>query len=97
LPIKAFGKAVYSKPEFVSDQTLPAFFAHPQRPDSKAYRDYRHFLMESSQITGGFYAARARRRLQRQVVDMMLAPEDPYDALTLGTAPPRHHLRVVPT
>jgi hypothetical protein len=28
---------------------------------------------------------------------MMLAPEDPYDALTLGTAPPRHHLRVVPT
>lgn len=96
LPIKAFGKAVYSKPEFVSDQTLPAFFAHPQRPDSKAYRDYRHFLMESSQITGGFYAARARRRLLRQVVDMMLAPEDPYDALTLGTAPPRHHLRVVP-
>ncbi len=96
LPIKAFGQAVYSKPEFVSDQALPAFYAHPTRPDTKAYRDYRHYLMESSQITGGFYAARGRRRLLRQVVDMMLSPEDPYDALTMGTAPPRHHLRVVP-
>lgn len=95
LPLKAFGKAVYSKPEFVSDQPLDQFFAAPQRPDSKAYRDYRHFLLESSQITGGFYASRARRRLLRQVVDMMLAPDDPYEALSRGTAHPRHHLRLV--
>ncbi len=95
LPLKAFGKAVFSKPEFVSDQPLDQFFAAPKRPDSKAYRDYRHYLLESSQITGGFYASRARRRLLRQVVDMMLAKDDPYEALSRGTAHPRHHLRLV--
>ena len=31
----------------------------------------------------------------RQVVDMMLSPEDPYDALESGTAAPRQQLRVV--
>ena len=32
----------------------------------------------------------------RQVVDMMLAEEDPYDALAQGTAAPRQQLRAVP-
>jgi capsular polysaccharide export protein len=31
----------------------------------------------------------------RQVVDMMLAPDDPYDALRQGTAAPRQFLRLV--
>lgn len=95
LPLKVFGTAVYAKPEFVSTQTLPEFFAHPTRPDSRAYRDYRHYLLETSQITGGFYSARGRRRLLRQIVDMMLACDDAYDALERGTAPPRQHLHVV--
>lgn len=95
LPIKAFGRAVFAKPEFVSDQPPTQFFTAPQRPDSKAYRDYRHFLLETSQITGGFYAHAARRRVLRQVVDMMLADHDPYEALSCGTAPPRHQLRLV--
>ncbi|MCG6901976.1 MAG: capsule biosynthesis protein CapA [Rhodobacter sp.] len=95
LPLKVFGEAVYAKPEFVSTQTLPEFFARPARPDSRAYRDYRHFLLETSQIAGGFYSARGRRQLLRQVVDMMLAPEDPYEALRIGTAGPRQQLRVV--
>ena len=95
LPLKVFGEAVYAKPEFVSTQPLPEFFAQPTRPDSRAYRDYRHFLLETSQIAGGFYSARGRRQLLRQVVDMMLAPEDPYDALRTGTAAPRQQLRVV--
>jgi capsular polysaccharide export protein len=95
IPLKVFGTAVYSKPEFVSDQPLAKFFAQPNRPDSKAYRDYRRFLLETSQIPGGFYAARGRRQLLRQVVDMMLASEDPYDALKAGKNPPRQPLRVV--
>lgn len=95
LPLKVFGDAVYNKPEFVSTQALPEFFTHPSRPDSKAYRDYRHYLLETSQIPGGFYSARGRRQLLRQVVDMMLNPEDPYDALTSGTATPRQQLHVV--
>lgn len=95
LPLKVFGAAVYAKPEFVSNQSLPEFFAHPTRPDSRAYRDYRHYLLETSQIPGGFYSTRGRRELLRQVVDMMLQAEDPYDALTSGNAAPRQQLRLV--
>ena len=95
IPLKVFGQAVYSKPEFVSEQPLPEFFASPSRPDGKAYKDYRRFLLETSQVPGGFYAARGRRQLMRQVVDMMLASEDPYDALKAGKNPPRQPLRIV--
>ncbi|MFT5630171.1 MAG: capsular polysaccharide export protein [Gammaproteobacteria bacterium] len=95
IPLKVFGAAVYAKPEFVSEQSLEDFFASPTRPDSKAYKDYRRFLLETSQVPGGFYAARGRRQLMRQVVDMMLADEDPYDALKSGKVPPRQPLRVV--
>ncbi|MCH2163344.1 MAG: capsular biosynthesis protein [Marinovum sp.] len=95
IPIKTFGRAVYAKPEFVSPQPLPEFFAQPARPDNKAYKDYRRFLLETSQIPGGFYSARGRRTLLRHVVDLMLIGEDPYDALTAGTAAPRQQLRAV--
>jgi capsular polysaccharide export protein len=95
LPLKTFGAAVYAKPEFVSTQPLVEFFTLPTRPDSRAYRDYRHYLLETSQVPGGYYSSRGRRELLRQVVDMMLQPEDPYDALTSGKAAPRQQLRVV--
>ncbi|WP_373050469.1 capsule biosynthesis protein [Thalassovita aquimarina] len=95
IPLKVFGDAVYAKPEFVSDQPLTAFFKAAQRPDLPAYRDYRRFLLETSQVPGGFYSARGRKQLLRHVVDMMLSDEDPYDALKSGTAAPRQQLRVV--
>jgi len=95
IPLKVFGRAVYAKPEFVATQPLADFFAQPMRPDSRAYRDYRRFLLETSQVPGGFYSARGRRQLLRQVVDMMLADEDPYDALKSGKAAPRQPLRLV--
>jgi capsular polysaccharide export protein len=94
-PLKVYGEAVYNKPEFVSTQSLPDFFKNPSRPDSVAYRDYRHYLLETSQIPGGFYSAAGRRQLLRQVVDMMIQNSDPYDALKAGTATPRQQLRVV--
>ncbi len=95
LPLKAFGRAVYSKPEFVSDQPVEQFFAQARRPDTRAYRDFRHYLLETSQVAGGYYSSRGRRRLMRQVVDMMLDSQDPYDALTSGNAAPRQQLRLV--
>lgn len=95
VPLKIFGQAVYDKPELVSGQSLPEFFAAPQRPDTRAYRDYRHYLLETSQVPGGFYSARGRRLLLRQLVDMMLAPDDPYDTLSTGHAAPRQQLRLV--
>ena len=95
MPLRVFGAAVYDKPEFVSSQPLPEFFAQPTRPDLRAYRDYRRFLLETSQVPGGFYSAAGRRQLLRQVVDLILAPEDPYEALIAGRAAPRQHLRLV--
>ncbi len=95
MPLRVFGAAVYDKPEFVSSQPLPEFFAQPTRPDLRAYRDYRRFLLETSQVPGGFYSAAGRRQLLRQVVDLILAPEDPYEALIAGVAAPRQHLRLV--
>ena len=95
IPLKSFGRAVYDKPEFVSDQPLFQFFAQPVRPDGRAYRDYRRYLLDTSQVPGGFYSSRGRRQLLRLAVDMMLSPNDPYDALTAGTAAPRQQLRVV--
>ncbi len=95
MPLKVFGKAVYDKPEFVSTQPLDAFFAAPTRPDRRAYKDYRQFLLETSQLPGGFYSAAGRRQLLRQVVDLMLLPQDPYTALIDGTAAPRQQLRLV--
>jgi capsular polysaccharide export protein len=95
LPLRTFGAAVYAKPEFVSDQPLPAFFAAPTRPDLRAYRDFRRYLLETSQVPGGFYSARGRRELLRQVTDMMLSPDDPYDALRLGNAAHRQQLHPV--
>ncbi|MBB3992975.1 capsular polysaccharide export protein [Sulfitobacter undariae] len=95
IPLKVFGRAVYAKPEFVSDQALPEFFQNASRPDNRAYKDFRRYLLETSQLPGGFYASRGRRQLMRQVVDMMLGPDDPYQALDSGTAPPRQQLRLV--
>jgi len=95
LPLRIFGAAVYAKPEFVSDQPLPEFFANPTRPDLQSYLDFRQYLLETSQVSGGYYSARARRQLLRQVVDMMLEPLDPYDALENGTAAPRQQLTLV--
>lgn len=84
LPVKAMGRAVFDKPGLVSDQELGAFLADPSPPHTYAYRRYRDFLLESSQVPGGFYSRRSRAHALRILVDMMLAPEDPYEALVAG-------------
>ncbi len=95
IPLKTFGRAVYDKPEFVSTQPLSEFFSAAKRPEHKAYQEYRRYLLETSQVPGGFYSARGRRQLMRMVVDMMLCGDDPYEALETGTAAPRQQLRLV--
>jgi len=81
LPVKCFGRAVYDKPELVSDQPLHMFFAAPQAPDLAAYRHYRQFLLLTSQIRGGFYSRKGRQTLLRRIVDIMLDPRSPYEKL----------------
>ena len=95
IPLKSFGTAVYNKPEFVSDQPIAAFFASPNRPDLDAYREYREFLLETSQLPGGFYSASGRKQLLRHVVDKMLAPASPYDALNAENVANPAPIRVV--
>ena len=96
IPLKSFGTAVYNKPEFISDQPLPEFFANPKRPDVAAYRAYRNFLLETSQLPGGFYSRAGRRQLLRHVTDRMLAEHGPY-ALPVKVSEDAHRapLRVI--
>ncbi|WP_241963268.1 capsule biosynthesis protein [Paracoccus suum] len=84
VPVLALGRAVFDKPGLVSTQSLDDFMVNPERPDGRAYRAYRDYLLETSQVPGGFYARHSRAAALRLVVDMMLAPEDPYDALLLS-------------
>jgi capsular polysaccharide export protein len=95
LPVKAIGESVYRKLEFTSEQPLTDFFADPRKPDLAAYRDYRQYLLATSQLTGGFYARKSRVRLIRRVVDMLLNKDDPYEMLAAQKAAPVQQLRVV--
>ncbi len=96
LPLKAFGEAVYNRPEFVSNQTLTDFFTAPQQPDRDAYLTYRKFLLATSQIPGGFYGAFSRRKLLRQVPDLMLAEKSAYERmLARKNEASRQHLAIV--
>lgn len=78
LPVKTFGRAVYVKPEFVSQQQLAEFFERPDAPDQACYRAFRQFLLATSQVSGGFYTAAGRRNACRLLVDRMLSDRDPY-------------------
>lgn len=78
LPLKAFGRGVYCRSELVSDQPLAEFFQRPTPPDQAAYRVFRQFLLETSQVSGGYYTKTGRANARRQVVDLMLDPLDPY-------------------
>lgn len=95
LPVKAFGKAVYSRPELVSDQALVEFFNRPLPPDTGAYRDFRRYLLETSQVSGGFYSSAGRRRLLRTITDRILASECPYAARRVLPGAKSPPLRVV--
>jgi capsular polysaccharide export protein len=95
IPVKCLGRAVYAKPELVSGQPLAEFFAAPDRPDPAAYRDFRRFLAETSQVSGGFYSARGRRRLLLRLVDLMLDPDDPYARRCRSDAATVQHLKPV--
>lgn len=83
LPVRAFGRSVFLKPEFVSNQPLELFFDKPDMPDKNAYLIYRQFLLETSQIGGGFYTQKGRSELMRRVVDLILSDTDPYAQLLL--------------
>jgi capsular polysaccharide export protein len=78
LPLSAQGRAIYAKPGLASDQPLDAFFADPAAPDMDAYRDFRRFLLATSQIPGSFYGRRGRALAVAGVAGRLLAGEDAH-------------------
>nr|WP_227269793.1 capsular biosynthesis protein [Roseobacter sp. H9] len=95
IPLRAFGAAVYNKPELVSHQSITDFFADPARPDARAYRQFRDFLLATSQLPGSYYARKGRRQLLRQVTDLMLQGHDPYALPHPKSEAVQQQLRVV--
>jgi capsular polysaccharide export protein len=71
LPLRPFGRAVYSKPEFVSTQP-PTLFRPADPPRYPRLPRLSPLPAGNQQVAGGFYSSRGRRELLRQVVDMML-------------------------
>lgn len=92
LPVKTLGQAIYNKPGIVSDQSLAEFFRNPTPPDPKAYQTLRDYLLQTSQIPGGFYSVKSRGPALRVVSDMILAKDDPYQSLETGNVPYRQQL-----
>jgi len=95
LPLKALGQAIYARPEFTSPQSLQAFFAAPDPPDHETYLTYRRYLLQTSQVSGGFYSRSGRRAALRRLPDMMLAPQDPYVTFENQAASTRQQIRIV--
>ena len=95
IPLKLVVDAVYAKAEFTSSQEIGDFFAAPRRPDTQALHMFRRYLLETSQIAGGFYSRKERIQLIRVLVDMILSHQDPYEAVPSGNAPPRQYLQAI--
>ena len=95
LPLRNFGACVYDKTSLVSRQPIAEFFAEPSCPDPKSYSAFRDFLLATSQLPGGFYSARGRQQLLRQVADLMLRADDPYALPAVQTEADKQQLRVV--
>lgn len=89
LPLSAHGASVYLKPEFTEERDLAAFFRRPSPPDAVAYREYRQFLLMTSQIRGSFYSRTGRQAAVQSVTEKMFDALDPYDRLISSAA----HLR----
>ncbi len=92
LPLSVHGASVYAKPEFTEERDLAAFFNRPSPPDAVAYREYRQFLLMTSQVRGSFYSRNGRRIAIQSVIPKVLDDLDPYDRLIGHVEALRHDL-----
>lgn len=91
LPLMVLGTAIYGRPGLTSSQDLDDFLSAPVPPDPHHYRTFRQFLLETSQIPGGYYSRAGRAQTVRRLVDAMLDPLDPYERrLSANAALPQH-------
>ncbi|MEM7546892.1 MAG: capsular biosynthesis protein [Pseudomonadota bacterium] len=96
LPLSVHGASVYAKPEFTERRDLAAFFRRPTPPDAVAYREYRQFLLMTSQLRGSFYSASGRRAIVPAATAKMLDSVDPYDRLIATAANLRDQIAAEP-
>lgn len=86
LPVAALGRAIYRKPGLVSEQNLVDFLRHPRRPDLRSYWLFRQFMIQTSQLTGSFYARQGINELLLRLPRLMLDEGDPYSRVLEQTA-----------
>jgi capsular polysaccharide export protein len=84
IPVKTLGKAIYNQNKFVSEQSLDAFVTDPKAPNLPAYRAFRIFLLQTSQIPGEFYSKAGRHQAIAHLAKKMFHPLDPYTAYLTG-------------
>ena len=81
LPVRPLGRAVYNKPSLVSGQDLTEFFKNPDYPIRDDYTVFRRFMLETSQVMGGFYSVRGSARLIRSILPWMLEEQSQYQKI----------------
>ncbi|MEO0343228.1 MAG: capsule biosynthesis protein CapA [Pseudomonadota bacterium] len=86
LPLRSLGRSVYNKESLVSSQPLAEFFADPKYPNKEDYLLFRRFMLETSQVFGGFYSSKGRINILRNVLPRMLRKECPYTAVLVEPA-----------
>ncbi len=84
LPLKIMGRSVFNKPEFVFEGSLDDFFARGASVDHQAFLEYRSYLLETSQIPGGFYSAKSRKSVLEHILPIMAAKSHAYDEIDKG-------------
>lgn len=95
MPLKAYGRAIYGRPELVSDQATADFFADPKAPDQRAYQNFRNYLLATSQIKGDFYTRAGRAAAIRNVIDRVCAADGPYATTQARSGEPATNPMVV--
>ncbi len=85
LPLKTYGRAIYGRPELVSEQPTEEFFAAPHAPDRTAYSQFRAYLLATSQVRGDYYTRKGRAEAVRNVTDLMRAEAGPYETVNEGS------------
>jgi len=94
-PVKTLGKAIYDLPGLTSDASLKRFWKNRETVDTKAFINFRHFLIGRNQINGNLYRVTAGESAAGLIWSESLDAEHRYVADRLETHDGQVQLRVV--
>lgn len=78
-PVKVLGKAVYDLPGLTHQGPLATFWANPEAPNPKRYRQFRDGLIAACQLNGCFYSTDVGERVIDRLIEQ--ASQERIDAL----------------